>query len=293
MPSLPCFRAIVLLSAYGASPYLSAQVASITAQLTEQDLLILVDDGSRAVCWEVLKPVLPTNYLCWSRLQGQGFSASFLDLLLTSAPKGQYYFLADQDDVWLPEKLNRQLAATPTDGMSVHGWQVWDMTTPPDTENAQKPVYALSAAHYFFETPAPGMTMCFGQECRAQLQHWTAVLAPFTAGLPHDRILAAAVSTVGSVVVLATPGVWYRQHGGNQIGAPGKGALARFWQRLRQVQSSWRSIHTGLSLYWALSALGAKLPAAPWRLPLRSGILDNWMVRCLVYFTTISRKQLH
>lgn len=303
MEFLSCrpFRAIVLLSAYGASPYLSAQVASISAQLTQQDLLVLVDDGSRAVCWEALQAVLPANYLCWSRLRGQGSSASFLNLLLCDAPEGQYYFLADQDDLWLPGKLEGQLAATPKHGMTVHAWQVWNQADPHcsgaalpmlDAHLQEAPLPQASAAHYFFETPAPGMTMCIGHVCRVQLQCWVAVLAVSAAALPHDRILAAAVSTVGPVHVLPTPWVLYRQHGGNLIGAPKENIWERVGQRLWRLRRMWRSLCAGAALYQALRAWGGAvaLPAAPWRLRLRSGWWDDWLARGLVWCVAVGRR---
>lgn len=303
MECLSCrpFRAVVLLSAYGASPYLSAQVASISAQLTQQDLLVLVDDGSRAVCWETLQTVLPANYLCWSRLQGQGSSASFLQLLLCDAPEGQYYFLADQDDVWLPGKLEGQLASTPEHGMTVHGWQVWNLVDHHssgaaalpmlDAKLQAMPLPQASVAHYFFETPAPGMTMCMGHVCRVQLQRWVAELVLWAATLPHDRILAAATSTIGPVCVLPTPWVLYRQHGCNLIGAPKEGVWGRLGQRLWRLRSMWRSLRAGAALYQALRALGAALPAAPWRLRLRSGLCDDRVARGLVWCAFVGRRR--
>lgn len=248
------YRAAVLLSAYGNSPYLQEQVESIVRQLTPADILVIVDDGSRQVPWHHLQD-LPSNYLLVTRLQTHGHAASFADLLLSDLVAADYYLFSDQDDIWLEGKLETQLATMQREQSlaSVHGWIEFD-THQCQPQRAQQPLRQLSPAHYFFETPAPGMTLCLSDAARQQLRTrldalaWTEHLSL----LPHDRLICALISATDRITLIETPLVAYRQHGANQIGAESPSLFRRMARRAGGFPRVMKTLSSALGLYEAM-----------------------------------------
>ena len=284
------YRVAVLLSAYGRSPFLAEQLASMRTALTPQDILVIVDDGSSQVEWEALGD-WPHHYLCWSRLQGLGSAASFLDLLLNAPVRARYYCWADQDDIWRADKLSRQvqaLDAAPDAWACVHGWrylrQGADGAWAADGD--QQPLVQRSCAHFCFETPAPGMTLCMTEDARQLLLSFDAQKrSRLLADIPHDRLACAVLGARHRLQCVADALVDYRQHPHNLIGAPQPGMLARALRRLRRGSGIWRSARAGLALYRQLMAdqarSGQPLPPLAGQ-TLRASAWESWVLRAWV-----------
>ncbi len=249
------YRAAILLSAYGESSYLPDQVRSISAPMSSADILVIVDDGSVSVAWNCICSLLPPNYIIWSRIKNIGPSLSFIDLLTDSQWDGaEYYFLSDQDDVWFEGKIEKQIALTPAEKISVHAvienWEIVDKGFV--SNKCILPVRCQSSIHYFFETPAPGMTMCLGARFREKLKRYQSSLRKAAASLPHDRIIAACSGWSDKIVIIDEPLVSYRQHQGNLIGAAAKTdivstsirRLKRMIAIVQQVRASKKLIRT-------------------------------------------------
>ncbi len=116
---LPESRVAILLSTYNGERYLPAQLESLLAQTFEEWTLYWRDDGSSDTTVAILEE--------FARTAGQGRvvqiqgtdarlrpTASFLTLLAAVAEQlaeGDMVAFADQDDVWLPEKLARGVDA--------------------------------------------------------------------------------------------------------------------------------------------------------------------------------------
>ena len=281
-------HALVLLCAYGSSPYLLEQVRSIVQQMAVEDLLVIVDDGSRQVPWDTLIRHLPPRYACWSRLANIGSSQGFLDLLFQDdEDHASYYFLADQDDVWMPGKMNVQKQRTPPGGVSVHATLAdWSLQTPGQSEQSATAVIAQqSPAHYFFETPAPGMTFCIESGMRDKLRRSQAALREAARDLPHDRIIAGCAGWCNALVAIGEPLVLYRQHTTNQIGAvpPGK-----FHQAICRLARLPAVLHQSLAAsklakHWMGLHPRSNTDALPlYRQRLRQSPLENTIMQLLI-----------
>ena len=244
------------MSAYGPSPYFEEQVATIVAQMDDGDILVVVDDGSRQVKWESLREK-PRNFIFWTRLERLGASASFLQLVIDAGVDAEYYYLSDQDDLWVPGKLSIQ-AQTDEIGSSkinatVHAWLILRaVDAQSKNRSAVYPLKKLSMAHYCFETPAPGMTMSFNHECRQMFVKKAELIKKFSDQLPHDRILMALVGMYGVIQIISKPLVLYRQHGGNVVGASQQGLLDTWMRRMRSPFRAWRTVSQGRALFLAL-----------------------------------------
>jgi glycosyltransferase involved in cell wall biosynthesis len=83
--------------------YLGEQVTSILPQLAATDELIVCDDGSTDKSLTVLTSFRDPRIKI-IETQGKGIVRSFETAL--SCSKGELIFLADQDDVWSPNKIS-------------------------------------------------------------------------------------------------------------------------------------------------------------------------------------------
>ena len=96
----------ILMSTYNGEQYLETQLNSILNQTYSNLSVLIRDDGSTDHTVEILKKYTE-NYSNISFYQGKniGVIGSFFDLLYNSDDSAAYYAMADQDDEWLPKKI--------------------------------------------------------------------------------------------------------------------------------------------------------------------------------------------
>ncbi|MBR4422455.1 MAG: glycosyltransferase, partial [Erysipelotrichaceae bacterium] len=100
-------KLIVLMSTYNGERYLQQQLDSLYAQTLKPDRIIVRDDGSTDQTMAILEAnAREHKELSFSQGNNLGAGRSFWELIKT-CEDADYYALCDQDDVWLPEKLER------------------------------------------------------------------------------------------------------------------------------------------------------------------------------------------
>ena len=100
-------RVSVLMSTYNGEKYLHEQINSILGQQGVEIHLLIRDDGSSDGTVEICKEYAKKyNQITFYQGENLGVGKSFLDLL-KHAPDADYYSFADQDDVWLEDKIIR------------------------------------------------------------------------------------------------------------------------------------------------------------------------------------------
>jgi hypothetical protein len=221
----------VVLPTYNGALYLEAQLASIDAQNLRPARVLLRDDGS-CDCTPVLIQRFQERYGSWLKVLpadgNLGCKANVNRLLeATVAP---YVALADQDDVWLPEKLavslhliqeleKRHGARTP---LLVHS----------DLELVNEVGKPLGCTYLQRQRLDPQRTAPVDLALTNVVTGCTALMnrALLEKALPippqalmHDWWLALVASVSGRIALLEEPSVLYRQHGGNVLGAHGVG----------------------------------------------------------------------
>ena len=93
----------VVIPVYNGAPFLASAVASVRAQSVAVAEIVVVDDGSTDATAEVAKG-LGVSYLCQAN-QGPGAARNRGVTVAT----GEWIAFLDADDVWVGEKLARQL----------------------------------------------------------------------------------------------------------------------------------------------------------------------------------------
>lgn len=103
-------RVQILMSTYNGEKYLRQQIDSILNQTYTDIHLLIRDDGSKDATVEILKEYAST-YKNVTFYQGQNLGSiqSFLNLLAESDEEAEYYAFSDQDDEWMPEKIEKAI----------------------------------------------------------------------------------------------------------------------------------------------------------------------------------------
>lgn len=103
-------RASVAMASYNGEKYIKEQIETILAALGTEDELVVSDDGSTDKTREIVQDFAQKD----GRVRlieglGCGVKKNFENAIL--ACRGEYIFLADQDDLWKKEKLEGVLKA--------------------------------------------------------------------------------------------------------------------------------------------------------------------------------------
>lgn len=236
MTALPETHVAILMATFNGAPFLRAQLDSFAAQSHGDWSLRISDDGSSDATLEVIEAFRREHsgrHIALVPGPGRGSTANFMSLLCDPAVEADFFALADQDDVWLPDHLERSLASLRSAGAGpalygartlivdealVRQGQSPRFRRPPDFRNA------------LVQSLAGGNTMLLNAAARAIVL--SAGFAP--QAVCHDWWLYQVLSGAGAKVVYdPEPTVLYRQHGGNQIGS-NRSAAARV-TRLRAL----------------------------------------------------------
>jgi rhamnosyltransferase len=258
----PCLgnmpRVLVLLATFNGARWLDEQLDSIFAQRQVRVTVLASDDGSLDDTLVLLQRRAagpqPVGILSGAGIR-LGAAGNFLRLL-REAPVGDFDFiaLADQDDVWLQDRLARairQLADSGAQGYSSDATAFWQ-------DGRRRPLgkgHAQRRFDHLFEPAGPGCTYLLSTPLATALQQELRRDPHRFEGLGyHDWLIYAFARVKGfRWVIDPTPGVEYRQHDGNELGANfGTAAVQRRWGRLRsgwfrdqvlQIASLWPSDH--------------------------------------------------
>ena len=125
---------VIIIFLNAGKPFFEEAIASVFAQTSDNWELLFVDDGSTDISTAIAKQYAQqypdrVRYLEHEGHQNQGMSAS-RNLGIQHA-KGEYIALLDADDIWLPEKLARQvdILETHLEAGMVYGstltWHSW------------------------------------------------------------------------------------------------------------------------------------------------------------------------
>jgi glycosyltransferase involved in cell wall biosynthesis len=233
----------VVLPTYNGAPYLEAQLASIHAQTLRPERVLLRDDGSSDGTPQLITQ-LQQRYGAWLQVLpadgNLGCTANVNRLLqATSAP---YVALADQDDLWLPHKLEVCLALVQL--LEQRHCVDTPLLVHSDLQLADAQGRPLPRRYWQTQGLDPSRTAvrdllitnvvtgCSALLNRSLLRH--ALPIPEQA-LMHDWWLALIAAAHGEIGAVPEPTLLYRQHARNVLGATGLG-----WGYWRSRLWHWR-----------------------------------------------------
>jgi glycosyltransferase involved in cell wall biosynthesis len=217
----------VAMCTFNGSRYVDEQLSSIRAQTRMPDELVICDDRSTDETFEIIKTFArhaPFPVHAQTNEENLGSTKNFEKAI--SLCRGDIIALSDQDDIWLPWRLqdteatftsNPELGFVFGDGYAVDHdgnptghtlWKSFDFTF----------IYRFQMTHgyatlaFLNRHVATGATMAF----RSAIREFCLPIPPIWT---HDAWIALISSCVYGVGLLPRPIIKYRKHVNQQIGA--------------------------------------------------------------------------
>jgi glycosyltransferase involved in cell wall biosynthesis len=210
----------VLLAAYCGEKFIAEQVASILPQLEAGDELLVSDDspeGDTATRDIVL--AFGDGRIRYLQGPRRGGTIKNVEFLLGQA-QGDILVLCDQDDVWLPGKLEIARESLPGASLLAHGALLTDEAL---CETGRCGSARPGFWRNLVKNTYTGCCMAFTREL---LPH----ILPFPEHIPmHDQWIGLRAEKFGRVRTIGEPYILHRRHGDTQTGR-GSSALQ---QKLR------------------------------------------------------------
>ncbi len=216
----------VAMCTYNGSHYVGTQIDSILSQTTPIDELIVSDDGSTDGTIDIIREKffgIETPRLIILQGERLGITRNFERAL--SACNGEILFLCDQDDVWLPNKVEtfvRFMEEQPDVLLAFSDARLVDAQAH-DLGTSQFEMVRLSKRLIRSLTGSSPLTALLPRNvvtgATVALRRDLLVFArPFVNGWLHDEWLAICAAAKGRLGVIEAPLVQYRQHSNNQCG---------------------------------------------------------------------------
>lgn len=300
----------ILLSTYNGEQFLAEQIQSIQQQTVQDWKLLIRDDGSTDRTREIIQEfVAQDSRIHWineNESKNLGVIKSFHNL--AQFEEADVYFFSDQDDVWLPQKLELSLAEARKYPAEMPLMVYMDLTVVnQDLEILSSSMIRSQSGHANTElvqeltenTVTGGVAMA--NHALIQLWNQTEDI------LMHDWYLALLATAFGKLVYIDQPGELYRQHEHNVLGARTWSKRIKKWLRPSLLfRMYWDLIkksqqQAAFLLDMPLSAEKRELVAAyvtildqpmheRWRILRQYGLRKNKAFHTLVFTTLIISK---
>lgn len=226
----------ILLATHNGEAYLAQQLDSVLNQTVQDFRILIQDDGSRdhtlAIIHKYCQAFPQKVTLCREEGPLGGAAQNFLSLAAKAT--GGYVAFCDQDDVWLPDKLEASLAAIRQLEEEDGGTQpalIFSGVCPVNKNLKilpHSPVgsgISLKLSRLLVQNCANGCTMLCNRALYTRLGAYDDKI------LMHDWWALLVATAVGKVAYLPRELVLYRQHGANAVGYTRRRGLAYWWRR--------------------------------------------------------------
>lgn len=232
-------RVVVLISTYNGEKYIGEQIDSILKQKTKHHVDILIrDDGSKDNTVSIIA-ALADKYQSISFIQGgnKGVVGSYFNLL-KAAGDYDYYSFCDQDDYWLPEKIDtavRTLESTHEDIPLLYASPSFVTDgglnkTGKITQTERKKIDFYNTAIQNF---CPGHNQVINRRLAEILID---VEADSSQVYSQDLWVTNVAAVTGKIIFDNTPHTLYRMHHDNKLGF-GEGNADWVKQRISRAES--------------------------------------------------------
>jgi glycosyltransferase involved in cell wall biosynthesis len=242
-------RISVAMCTYNGARFLSEQLESIGAQTRLPDEVIVCDDRSTDESAEIVKSFAhhaPFSIHLEVNANNLGSTNNFEKAI--GLCQGEIIALADQDDVWRPEKLSCLAGVLERDdriGAVFSDAELIDEDSRPLAGTLWSSFLFKSSEQKKFERgqglkvllkhgTVTGATMAF----RSKFRDLTLPIPPRQV---HDHWIVLLIASVSQLAPIRTPLVRYRRHQAQQIG-PGTDSL---WQMIRLARDAGRDEYFG------------------------------------------------
>jgi len=277
----------VAMGTYNGAAYVAEQLQSIAAQDRLPDELVVCDDASTDDTAAMVRDFAArAPFEVRLEVNGQNLGSTLNFGRAVGLCRGKIVFLADQDDVWMPQKVRRLCEVLSEDAglgfafsdaqlvdghLRPLGCRLWQALPFPPAEQAR---FNAGAGFDLLvrRNLVTGMTMAFRAEYRD-------VVLPIPSGWVHDGWIALLLAALARGRAVAEPLGLYRQHAGQQIGARPESLLDKYRRRKRQGPALYQATAENYAqALKPLQTLGDRLPDRS-VLDALQGKIDHWRTR--------------
>ena len=226
----------VSMATYNGEKYLQEQLDSILTQTIPAYEIVIVDDCSTDNTWQILHEYA-VNYpqiKIYQNNDNCGVAKTF-DCAL-SMVSGDYIALADQDDVWVPQKLE-VLVANIGENLLIHSdaYVVDGTLQIINSSFLGTKVFTKKNSNYFVFNDVHGCTALIKRELLE-------LALPIPEGFYlHDHYLAIFAAALKKITYIDQPLIYYRQHDSNVVG------ISKI-DDYQEYKNHFRVLHHSLSL---------------------------------------------
>lgn len=239
----------ILLATYNGEKYLKEQIDSILNQNYKNIRLIISDDCSKDSTVEILKEYQQKDNRIELHLQPQNLGVVKNIEFLLQKVESPYYMLADQDDIWLPEKAKKSLEKLEQENADlVFGdLEVVDQelkTMYPSFGdfmllNRKISKYINSEKLNYLYNCVTGCTIL----AKKETIQYILPLPQKSKYVIHDYWMGLMVSLKGKVAYIPEKYIKYRQHENNQVGT---NKISHGFRKLEQVRELFINVKLGI-----------------------------------------------
>lgn len=221
----------ICMATYNGSKYLKEQIESIIGQSYKDWILFVRDDGSSDDTISILKQYCsyyPEKIVMIKdkSIKGGSSKKNFAAILdyVSGNYDFNYFMFSDQDDVWLPEKIQicleriRQCEQNGNEPILIHS----DLKVVDERLNIlgesfisyrSLDVEKKDLNHLLVQNNVTGCTMFWNKALNSKISLTDDNIAM------HDWWIALVAATFGQIVFESQPTILYRQHSDNVVGA--------------------------------------------------------------------------
>ena len=211
----------VCIPTYNGEKFLKPQVDSVLSQLSQDDEIIVSDDGSSDNTIEILESYKDRRIKIFKNSR-KGVISNIENALQNSI--GEYIFLCDQDDVWVENKVSIMMKAMVESDLVISDCYVTDQNLNIIYESFYKQNNSKANRWLaLLKNPYLGCCMAFNRKVLDKA-------LPFPSKIPmHDIWIGNVAAFKFQIKFISDKLIFYRRHGNNTstASAPTKASLMK------------------------------------------------------------------
>ncbi len=238
----------VLMATYNGEKYLKEQIESILNQTYDNIRLVISDDCSKDGTKDILK-----QYEKDSRIEihyhekNQGYIKNFEYLL--KQVKNEIYMLSDQDDVWMPEKIEKSYEVLIKNNADLVFGDLEVVNENLETIYPSFNKFMLlerKINKYIGSYKVNYLYNCVTGCTVMSKAKWIEKILPIPTDskyLIHDHWIGLIIALDGKMAYIPEKYIKYRQHGNNQVGTE---KISHGFKKLEQVRELFINVKVGV-----------------------------------------------
>lgn len=239
----------IILPTYNGEKYLKQQIDSILKQTYKNIKIIISDDASKDSTPEILKQYKEKDDRIEIYLQEKNMGVVKNIEFLLKKVKNPYYMLCDQDDYWLPEKVEKSIETLKRENVDMVFGDLEVVDENLNTMYESFNDYMLltrkikknindNKLNYLYNC-VTGCTIIAKKETIKNILP----IPNNTKYLIHDHWIGIMVSLNGKVAYMPEKYIKYRQHDNNQVGTV---KISHQFEKLQQVREHFIEVKIGI-----------------------------------------------